>query len=120
MNVNPYLKMQVETASPVEHVILLYEKVILLLKEAIEAIEEGDVQAKVDAIVKADRIIRVLNNSLDMEKGGEIAENLRKLYDFILDSLVIANGKNDKRLLNDLIGILTTLKEGWEGIKNRV
>ncbi len=120
MSVNPYLKMQVETASPVEHVILLYDKVILLLKEAIEAIDKGDVQAKIDAIVKADRIIRVLNNSLDMERGGEIAANLRKLYDFILDNLVIANGKNDKQLLGDLIDILTTLKEGWEGIKNKV
>lgn len=117
---NPYLKLQVETASPVEHVILLYEKVILLLKETNNCIEINDIKGKVDAIVKADRIIRVLNSSLDMENGGELAKNLRDLYDFILHSLIIVNAKNDKKLLNDLIYILETLKEGWEGIKNKV
>jgi len=120
MTANPYLKMQVETASPIEHVILLYDKTIVLLKEADECIEKNDVPGKVNAIAKADRIIRVLNSSLDMENGGEIAKNLRDLYDFILNSLIIVNAKNDRKLLNDIIEILETLKEGWEGIKNKV
>ncbi|RUM91142.1 MAG: flagellar export chaperone FliS [Thermovibrio sp.] len=117
---NPYLKMQVETSSPVEHIILLYEKVILLLKEADNCIEKNDVQGKVNAIIKADRIIRFLNSSLDMENGGELAKNLRDLYEFILYYLITVNAKNDRKLLSDLIYILETLKEGWEGIKDKV
>ncbi|WP_163328960.1 flagellar export chaperone FliS [Desulfurobacterium thermolithotrophum] len=120
MSFNPYLKMQVETASPVEHVILLYEKVIVLLKEVDDCISKSNVQGKINAIVKAERIIRVLNDSLDMENGGDIAKNLRDLYEFILHSLVIINAKNDQKLLSDVIYILETLKEGWEGIKNKV
>jgi len=120
MSYNPYLKMQVETASPVEHVILLYEKIIVLLKEADDCISRNDVQGKINALIKADRILRVLNDSLDMENGGEIAKNLRELYDFILNSLVIVNARNDQKLLSDIIDILETLKEGWEGIKNKV
>ena len=118
--VNPYLKIQVETASPVEHVIMLYDKILLLLKEAEEAIKRGDVKAKVEAFSKADKILRVLNSSLDMEKGGEIAKNLREIYNFAIDALVIANSRNDLKLLSDVTEILSTLKEGWEGIKNKV
>jgi len=117
---NAYLKMQVEMASPIEHVILLYEKVILLLKEIDSSIINEDVQGKIDAIIKADRIIRVLRDSLDMERGGEIAKNLNSLYEFILNSLVIVNARNDRKLLSDLIFILENLKEGWEGIKNKI
>ncbi|TCK06643.1 flagellar export chaperone FliS [Phorcysia thermohydrogeniphila] len=118
--VNPYLKIQVETASPVEHVIMLYDKTILLLKEAEEAIKNGDVKTKVEAILKADKILRVLNSSLDMERGGEIAKNLREIYNFVINALVIVNSKNDLKMLSDIIEILSTLKEGWEGIKNKV
>jgi len=117
---NAYLKMQVEMASPIEHVILLYEKVILLLKEIDSSIINEDVQGKINAIIKADRIIRVLRDSLDMERGGEIAKNLNSLYEFILNSLVIVNARNDRKLLSDLIFILENLKEGWEGIKNKI
>jgi len=118
--VNPYLKIQVETASPVEHVIMLYDKVLLLLKEAEEAIKKGDVKGKVEALSKADKILRVLNCSLDMERGGEIAKNLRDIYNFLTDALVIVNSKNDLRMLSDINEILSTLREGWEGIKNQI
>jgi len=114
---NPYLKMQVEVASPVERVVLLYDKAILLLKEALEALDEGDIPKKASAIARADRIIRVLNASLDMENGGEVAKVLRQFYDHLLDMLVVANGKNDRELLSTAIEMLETVKSAWEEIK---
>lgn len=44
-------------------------------------------------ILKTEAIIEELNYSLDMEKGGEIAKNLRSLYDFIMERLLTANVK---------------------------
>ena len=114
---NPYLKMQVEVASPVERVVLLYDKAILLLKEALEALDKGDIPRKVNLIAKADKIIRVLNSSLDMENGGEVAKALRRFYDHLLDILVVANGKNDRELLSTAIEMLETVKSAWEEIK---
>jgi len=99
---------------------MLYDKTLLLLREAEEAIKSGDIKTKVEALSKADKILRVLNSSLDMEKGGEIAKNLRDIYNFVTDALVIVNSKNDLKMLSDIIEILSTLKEGWEGIKNKV
>jgi len=117
---NPYLKTQVETASPLEQVILLYEKAVSLMRDALDAIEKQDVHRKVEAITKADRIIRYLNATLDMEKGGEVAKALREFYDTVLTALIIANGKNDKEVLRNAIMMLETVKEGWEGIKSKV
>ena len=116
---NPYLKTQVDTSTPVERVILLYDKAIVLLQEAIDAINAGDVVRKVNAIVKADRILRVLNASLDMERGGEVAENLRKFYNHILDMLVVANAENNVDLLEAAIEMLKTVKVAWEEIKEK-
>lgn len=114
---NPYLKTQVETASPVERVVMLYDKAILLLKDALEAINEGDIVRKANNIAKADKIIRVLNTSLDMEQGGEVAKSLRQFYDHVLDMLVLANGRNDGELLSTAVEMLETVKSAWEEIK---
>ncbi|SNR81966.1 flagellar export chaperone FliS [Desulfurobacterium atlanticum] len=117
---NPYLKMDVETASPARKVIMLYEKAILCMEDAKLAIEENDLKTKVESILRAHDIIRVLNASLDMEKGGEIAENLRALYEFIEDSLVKVNASNDVKLLDDLIEIVANLKSAWEEIESKI
>ncbi len=114
---NPYLKLQVEVASPVERVVMLYDRAILLLKDALEALEEEDILRKANSIARADKIIRVLDASLDMENGGELAQNLRNFYNYLLDILIVANGKNDKELLSTAIEMLETVKSAWEKIK---
>ncbi len=117
--VNPYevyLKNDVETASPVKQIVLLYEKAIVCLKQAVLDIQNGDLKSKIENINKATDILNALNASLDMEKGKEIAENLRDLYDFAYQQILIAHAKNDTDLLNDIIDILETLKSAWEEI----
>ncbi|WP_297444892.1 flagellar export chaperone FliS [Desulfurobacterium sp.] len=118
--VNPYLKMDVETASPVKQLLMLYEKAILCMSIAVKAIEDSDVKTKVDNILRAHDIVRVLNASLDMEKGGEIAENLRALYDFIEESLLKVNTSNDAELLRRIIDIMVELKSAWEELESKL
>ncbi len=120
--VNPYdtyLKTTVETAPPIKQVVMLYDRAIVALREAEENIKNNDIQSKINNIYKAVDIINALDSALDMENGGEIASNLRDLYDFIDRQLVIVNSKNDLTLLNDLIEILETLKSGWEEISSQ-
>ncbi|WP_456342718.1 flagellar export chaperone FliS [Thermovibrio sp.] len=114
---NPYLKMQVETSTPVERVILLYDKAILLLKEALTSLRQGDIPGKVNSIAKAERIIQVLNSSLDMEAGGEVAKSLREFYETLLAGLFIANKDNDELALENAIMMLERVKEAWEEVK---
>ena len=115
-----YMKNSVQTASPLQQVILLYEKAILSLKIAKESIEKNDIKTKIEHITKCQDIIRALDSALDYEKGGDIAKNLHSLYDFIESSLFKAHANNDTVLIDDLIEILNTLKEGWEGIASKM
>ncbi|BCD68364.1 flagellar export chaperone FliS [Nitratiruptor sp. YY09-18] len=115
-----YMKNSVQTASPLQQVILLYEKAIVCLKAAKEDIKNGDIKSKIGNITKVSDIIRALDSSLDFKNGGEIATNLHALYDFIDRSLFEVHTKNDAQLIDDLIEILSNLKEGWEGIQSKV
>lgn len=113
-----YMQNSVITASPLQQIILLYERAIVALKAAKENIQDGDISAKVENITKVSDIMRALDSALDFEQGGEIAKNLHLLYDFVQRSLFQVHAKNDLQLIDDLVEILQKLKEGWEGIES--
>ena len=79
--------------------------------------QAGDVAMKGLMISKAITVVDGLRAHLDLEKGGEIAENLRNLYDFAENRLFEANFNNSAEMLDEVTQILLTLKEAWVGIK---
>lgn len=97
-------------------VVMLYEGAIKHLHQAIKAIEQNDSEQKGKLICKAQDIIFELNTVLDMEAGGEIADNLRKLYNFMWQHLGKANLKCDSRMVGEVIDLLVELNEGWKAI----
>ncbi len=121
--VNPYeayVKTSVETASPIKQIVLLYEKAILLMRYTSECIEKNDLKGKIESIYEIESIVRALDSFLDFEKGGEIAQNLHSLYDFILNQLIVVNAKNDTELLSELTDIMEVLKSAWEEIEKKI
>ena len=62
------------------------------------------------------RIIQYLSTSLNHDKGGEIAENLEKLYDYVRDTLAIANIESDPEKIESAITVLEPLLEGWQTV----
>ena len=75
-----YLSQQVLSASPAELVAMLHDRAILLLHDVVVAIEAGDVKRRWKSNSKATAIIAELWQSLDMERGAEIAENLSSFF----------------------------------------
>ena len=75
-----------------------------------------EVKAKSKALNKAVNVITALADSLDMEKGGEISNNLSKLYEFINMRLLNANLNNDPLMLDEAVRVLNELREAWVGI----
>jgi flagellar protein FliS len=75
-----------------------------------------EVVAKCEAIGKAIRLIDHLNACLDMERGGEVAVNLRNLYLYMLEQLTIANANNDRRIVANIVSLVRTLKAGWDRV----
>lgn len=97
-------------------IVMLYGGAIKFLKLAQLDIKACNYEAKNAYINKAWDIINELNINLDMEAGGEISENLRKLYCFMMTHLSTANFKNDPQTVQEVIDMLAELKEGWEAI----
>lgn len=102
--------------SPHAQVAAIFQHIIGNLVAASNAIERVDVKQKGESISKAIRLLDVLKVSLDMEKGGTIASNLDVLYDYCTQKLMIANIQSDKSHVDEVVGIIRELKEGWDGI----
>src|SRR5690606_27077331 len=71
-------------------------------------------------ISKTIEIVGGLRGFLDMEKGGEIAEQLENLYEYMERRLLQANLKNDVEILDEVAGLIREVKEGWDGIREEV
>lgn len=108
-----YTEQMVMTASPAKLVELLLEKAITLIEEAKKFIREKDYPNANDKIIRAQDIVMELNLSLDMEKGGDIAKNLRALYTYMYKTLVEANIRKDINMLDDVEGLLSELLATW-------
>ena len=123
--VEVYIQNMVESANPIRLVIMLYDKAISCIEEAIDVINAGldeveNVKIKAENLTRAMDILIVLKSSLNHEQGKEIAENLEGIYDILIDELVRANIKNDTKLLEDINSVLRDLREAWEEAEKKV
>jgi len=113
----------VADASPTRLVQIVYEQILAQLATAQGSMQRisnnlplNDVVTKGKAIGKAVRLINQLNATLDMERGREIADNLRSLYEYMLNRLTVANLRNDPRLVAEVIELVRKIKSGWDQI----
>ncbi len=68
------------------------------------------------AISKALALIGQLNGTLDMDRGGQVAQNLRSLYLYMMDRLTQANATNDATVVAEVAGLVDKIKSGWDQI----
>ncbi|HEX4242973.1 MAG TPA: flagellar export chaperone FliS [Steroidobacteraceae bacterium] len=111
----------VADASPTRLVQIMFEQILAHLAAARGAMERikgngpvNDVVAKGNAISKAVALINQLNGTLDMERGGEVATNLRSLYEYMMQRLTLANATNDAGIVSEAAGLVGKIKSGWD------
>ncbi|TVQ97727.1 MAG: flagellar export chaperone FliS [Desulfovibrionales bacterium] len=114
-----YLQTQVTTTNPGDVVVLLYGGAINFLQQAKLKMQERDMEQKGLLISKALDILGELDGSLNTQKGGDLGENLHKLYFYCNTRLLMANLKLDPKLIDEVITILNGLKSAFEEIKNQ-
>lgn len=115
-NIGAYKKTNVETADPKKLVIMCYDGAIFNLKMAKERYLEHNYEAKSAALSKAMLIIGELNSALDMEKGGDIAKNLKAIYDYVVRRLTEGDIHRDLTAFDEAITILEELGSAWKEI----
>ncbi len=108
----------VNTASPVELIIMLYDGCIKQIRMARLYSEDNNYEEKSKAIVKAEEIIDELIRSLDM--SVPMSKDLMKLYDFMTEELYQANVKQDMDRLKPVEDMLTELRDAWKTVKSSV
>jgi flagellar protein FliS len=115
-----YLKTQVNTNTSADILLMLYDGAIKFLKQAKIKIDERDVAAKGLLLSRAMEIIGELQASLNKEKGGSLADNLLNLYFLCSTKILQANLRMDKDLIDEVIHILTGLRDAFAQINGQV
>jgi flagellar protein FliS len=106
----------VEDKNPHELILMLYDATIEHLSKAKGCIIRKEFAAKGEAIGRVLTIIGGLQTFLDMEQGGEVSKNLDALYDYCTRRLYDATSTNDVEILDEIIGLIREIREGWAGI----
>ena len=114
--IKTYQETAVTTQNKGKLIVMLYDSAIKFLKMAIKEIEANNPKEKGKYISKALDILFELNSVLDMEAGGEVATNLRKLYLFMGRHLTEANTEQDAGKIEEVIKLLEELNQSWKAI----
>ena len=119
--VNQYTKVGVQTgvesASSHRLIQMLLDGALSKISIAGGHMKRGEIPEKGAHISWAISIIEGLRSSLNRESGGELAENLDRLYEYMLRQLVVANLRNDPAVLDEVHGLLAEIRSGWMGIR---
>lgn len=116
-----YSKIGVQTgvveASPHKLIMMLFDGAMVALSNASAGMKEGDLKKKGESISWAiDIISQGLQTSLNLEKGGPLAEQLNALYDYLCLRLLHANARNDTAALEEVVKLLEEIRSAWAEI----
>ena len=106
----------IEQADPHALISLIMQHILGNLAAAKGAIDRKEIESKNKMLTKVIGLIGELQNSLDMEKGGELSTNLYDLYGYMIRQVNQANLKNTTVPLTEVIMLIAEIKSGWDGI----
>ena len=112
---NPYQTYQqnaVNTSSPEELTLMLYNGCIKFIRLASMAMEKGTIEAKNTNVIKAQAIIQELRSTLRMD--SELAESLDQIYDYMFNRLVEANIHNNKEIMKEVEELAAEFRNTWK------
>ncbi len=112
-----YQAVAVDTAPPGQLVLMLFDGALRFMAIASAGFEEGDLAKRIEIVhnnlTKAQNILRELQATLDMEKGGEFSERMCALYDYMIAQLHQANLRKDPRPVGLVENLLGQIRAAW-------
>jgi flagellar protein FliS len=113
------LDAQAARATPVQLVLILMDGLLEEIARARGHIEARRYEQKAASLDKCIQILNGLSSSLDEESGGEVVANLGRLYDYCAHRLHTVGVQLDTAMLDEVTGLLGTLRSGWAGVQAR-
>lgn len=111
------LRSELSAADPHRIIQMLMQGALDRLAKAKGQIERRDLAGKSETITRASAIIMSLSASLDMDVGGEVAQNLAALYDYMNSRLQDANVNLDVKAIDEVSFLLSEIKDAWDQIR---
>jgi len=111
-----YRQTMVQSRSPLELVVMLYDGALRFLKETEDAMRRGDLIAKRDALSKSFAILSELQSTLNVDQGGQTAESLDSLYIYMSNRLTEANVQKNPAPVQEVITLLSGLRDAWAAV----
>lgn len=110
-----YLEASINSASPEELVIKVYDALLLFARQALDVMEARpkDIQARHDLLRRAQRACALLMGSLRLDIDSDIPGNLFRIYEFWHHQLVAANMQGDPQKVRDLLPMMSGMRETW-------
>jgi len=114
-----YREREVLTASPAQLIVIVYDHALANLTRARMALQSGNIEARVEATGKARDALVELMATLDVERGGQLADNLRGLYGFLINQLLDLGLHPDTRMLDRVTKMVAELRSAFAAIAER-
>ena len=111
------LKQDVASADPHKLTLMLLQGALDRIAYAKGAMERGEFASKSELISKVNAILLHLSDTLDMEAGGEVSQNLFALYDYMITRIGDAHVQNDLNILDEVSNLLTPIRDAWVQIQ---
>ncbi len=108
---------RIMTATPAELTLMLYEGAIKFCNIAIIGVEENDIEKAHNNIVKVENIIGEFIATLNHKYP--VAKDFENVYNYLMDSLIEANLKKDKEILEEVLGYLREMRDTWKEVMKR-
>lgn len=111
-----YQTAQVQTSNQKQLIVMMYDGMDRFLNRAAKSIKEKDIESAHTYLHRTGQILLELLSTLREDKGGEIAGNLKRIYIFCYEQVVIANLKKDVRMIREVQQVLGNLRSAWKQI----
>ncbi|QJR81822.1 flagellar export chaperone FliS [Alteromonas pelagimontana] len=107
------LKQEIANADPHRLTLMLMQGALDRIAYAKGAMERKEIAAKGEFLSKATAILINLRDTLDLNVGGEVAQNMYALYDYMVERLTDAHVKNDLQILDEVTNLLSPIRDAW-------
>ncbi len=117
---NPYLKTKILTAKPEQLRLMLFEGAVKFCRQARDALAAREWETMYNAVVRAQKIVMELQNSLSPEQAPDLCDKLSALYVYIYKRLVDASMQRDLAALDECIQLLDYERQTWEMVMRKL
>lgn len=112
-----YQGTKINTASPAELTLMLYEGAIKFCNKALYGMEQNDIEKVNENLIKAQKIVTELRSTLDFKYA--VAKEFDNVYEYIYRRLVEANIKKDVDILEEALDYIRQMRDTWKDVMRK-